>query len=33
MAINIFRRNSYQNLAQAQRLVAGDIKTLKQLLT
>ena len=32
MAINIFRLNEYRNLAQAQRLVANDIRQLKQLI-
>jgi len=32
IAINLFRNNNYQNLAQAQRLVANDIKKLKQLI-
>lgn len=32
MAINIFRLNEYTNLAQAQRLVANDIKQLKKLM-
>jgi len=32
IAINLFRTNNYQNLAQAQRLVCNDIGRLKQLL-
>lgn len=32
MAINIFRLNEYTNLAQAQRLVANDIKKLIKLM-
>jgi len=32
IAINLFRTNNYQNLAQAQRLVCNDITKLKQLI-
>ncbi len=32
IAINLFRANNYQNLAQAQRLVCNDIAKLKQII-
>lgn len=32
IAINVFKKNNYQNMAQAVRLVGGDIKLLAELL-
>lgn len=32
IAINVFKRNNYQNMAQAVRLVGGDIRLLAELL-